>query len=118
MLQVFVLFTSLSRASWCLCSAVLPFFWYWGILLPVALGAQIGEVGYACVTGFFNCPRAGERIRGSSLMVTILPVLHTGQRHGFMPVSRAKRSTFVSGGCCFLISVKRVNARFLFRCKL
>lgn len=81
------------------------FCWYWGIPLPVALGAQIGEVGYTCVTGLFNCPRAGERIRGSSLMVTILPVLHTGQRQGLMPVSVAKRSMFVSGGCCFLITV-------------
>jgi hypothetical protein len=38
-------------------------------------------------------------------MVTILPVLHTGQRHGFMPVSLAKRSTLVSGGFCRLITV-------------
>jgi len=34
---------------------------------------------------------------------TIRPVLHTGQRHGFMPVSLWNRSIVVSGIFCFFI---------------
>ncbi|MFW5821765.1 MAG: hypothetical protein ACOCU7_00130, partial [Tangfeifania sp.] len=64
------------------------------------------KVGYYAVCSVCTIPGiAGERMRGSSLMITIRPVLHTGQRQGLTPVSLAKRSTFVSGGfCCFMMS--------------
>jgi len=38
----------------------------------------------------------GDRIRGNVLMVTMRPVLQTGQRQGLMPVRRSKRSIEVS----------------------
>ncbi|MDD4771889.1 MAG: hypothetical protein PHQ26_10495 [Bacteroidales bacterium] len=38
----------------------------------------------------------GDRIRGNVRMVTIRPVLQTGQRQGLMPVMRSKRSIEVS----------------------
>jgi len=72
---------------------------------PVALVGAEHMNDYEGPIGFPKGIQAGERIRGSSLMVTILPVLHTGQRHGFMPVSLAKRSTLVSDGFCRLITV-------------
>jgi len=64
-----------------------------------AVSANKGTA-YVRVFGRFKNTVAGDRIRGSSLMVTIWPVLHTGQMHGFTPVSLAKRSKLVSGGCC------------------
>ena len=75
-----------------------------GIPLPVALMAQ-KEVGYYAVCSVCIIPGiAGERIRGNFLMITICPVLHTGQRQGLTPVSLAKRSTLVSGGFCIAIT--------------
>ena len=103
-LQVFVLFLSVYTCrifdkpavsdSFCLLA---------GIPFPVTLVAQNRMDVYAFGNGSFKINPAGERIRGNSLIVTMCPVLHTGQRHGFIPVSLAKRSVLVSGSCCFLI---------------
>ena len=74
-----------------------------GIPFPFVQLAQNEVVYYAICSVCVISGIAGERIRGNSLVATIRAVLHTGQRQGFIPVSLAKRSTLVSGSCCFLI---------------
>jgi hypothetical protein len=64
----------------------------------VALVAQIRDGCYTFCSGCLRKGWAGERIRGNSPMVTIRPVLHTGQRQGLTPVSLSNRSILVSGG--------------------
>jgi len=97
-------FTPIAGKSWCLCTAVLHFLLTFGHSSPGSASSANYGIGYECVTVFAKGLPAGDRIRGSSLMATIFPVLHTGQRQGFIPVSLAKRSTLVSGVfCCFMI---------------
>jgi len=76
-----------------------------GHTFPGSAGSAKLKVDYnTCINVFFKGFQAGDRIRGNSLMATMIPVLHTGQRHGFTPVSLSNRSTLVSGGfCCFII---------------
>lgn len=94
------------------------FCWLPGIPFPNRAGSANWEVGYDCVNGFSKGFHAGDRIRGSSLMATILPVLHAGQRQGFTPVSLSNRSTLVSGGFCWLIILSMSGFSSGVNCKL
>ena len=88
--QVFVLFLSDYKSRIVIKTVVLGTFCSLaGIPFPVTLIAQNRIDVYALGNGSFKINPDGERIRGNSLMVTIRPVLHTGQRHGFIPVSLA-----------------------------
>jgi len=76
-----------------------------GLNLPELPNGRQGRAGYTpraqgmYFLTVFNPVITGERIRGNSRVLTILPILHTGQMQGLFPVSLANRSRFVSGGC-------------------
>ncbi len=59
--------------------------------------------GYWVFTGkLFSKNFTGDRIHSNSLTTTMRPDLHTGHKHGLIPVNRKKRFSLVSGSCCCL----------------
>ena len=117
-LQVFVFFQIIVTNKLAFSLYFSTFLLTLGHTFPSSAESANQEVDYDCINVLFKGLHDGDRIRGNSLMVTILPVLHTGQRQGFIPVSLSKRSTLVSGGFCFLIIVSKSGFPFGTNCKL